>query len=224
MESQYDCGTSFAIEERHSSAFVKTPEGSVAAALTDLQGESPLTSLPFTRATLSVGASTNLRLSSLTLPLKVTTISRISALACLGAATSELQSGHPSSPQTLTCVSDTMSLAVALEFVPSRRGRDCHGSASHHYEELAFFCCGEEEEKSLVIGEPFGFKRVEVELAGLSEHERSLIRNRPVPVTYPINADGTSAQLDRAVVHTRTLSNTIKSVTTAPATSQPPPT
>ncbi|KAG9664562.1 hypothetical protein KCU95_g10818, partial [Aureobasidium melanogenum] len=73
-------------------------------------------------------------------------------------------------------------------------------------------------------GEPFGFKRVEIELAGLSEHERSLIRNRPVPVTYPINADGTSARLYRAVAHTRTLSNTIKSVTTAPATVQPPPT
>ncbi|KAH0223382.1 hypothetical protein KCU86_g100, partial [Aureobasidium melanogenum] len=33
------------------------------------------------------------------------------------------------------------------------------------------FCCGEEEEKSLVIGEPFDFERVEVELAVLSEHE-----------------------------------------------------
>ncbi|KAG9656949.1 hypothetical protein KCU98_g14843, partial [Aureobasidium melanogenum] len=77
-----------------------------------------------------------------------------------------------------------------------------------------FLCCGEEEEPPIIIGEPFGFKRVEVELAGLSEHERSLIRNRPVPVTYPINSDGTTARLERAVVHTRSLSNTIKSVTT----------
>ncbi|KAH0278118.1 hypothetical protein KCU91_g2723, partial [Aureobasidium melanogenum] len=73
-----------------------------------------------------------------------------------------------------------------------------------------FLCCGEEEDPPIVIGEPFDFKRVEVELAGLSEHERSLIRNRPVPVTYPLNTDGTTARLDHAVAHTRTLSNTIK--------------
>ncbi|KAG9959642.1 hypothetical protein KCU61_g7247, partial [Aureobasidium melanogenum] len=73
-----------------------------------------------------------------------------------------------------------------------------------------FLCCGEKEDPPIVIGEPFDFKRVEVELAGLSEHERSLIRNRPVPVTYPLNTDGTTARLDHAVAHTRTLSNTIK--------------
>ncbi|KAG9573503.1 hypothetical protein KCU86_g14924, partial [Aureobasidium melanogenum] len=80
-----------------------------------------------------------------------------------------------------------------------------------------FLCCGEEEDPPVVIGEPFDFKRVEVELAGLSEHERSLIRNRPVPVTYPLNSGDTqhAARLDRARAHSRALSNSVKSVTTA---------
>ncbi|KAG9572793.1 hypothetical protein KCU77_g6793, partial [Aureobasidium melanogenum] len=79
-----------------------------------------------------------------------------------------------------------------------------------------FLCCGEEEESPIAIGEPFDFKRVEVELAGLSEHERSLIRNRPVPVTYPLNTDGTqhAARLDRVRAHGRALSESIMSVTT----------
>ncbi|KAG9528194.1 peptide methionine sulfoxide, partial [Aureobasidium melanogenum] len=80
----------------------------------------------------------------------------------------------------------------------------------------AFLCCSEEEKPGTVIGEPFDFKRVEVELAGLSEHERSLIRNRPVPATYPLHTDGTqhAARLDRAKAHGRALSESIMSVTT----------
>ncbi|KAI4725204.1 hypothetical protein E4T49_07044 [Aureobasidium sp. EXF-10728] len=74
-----------------------------------------------------------------------------------------------------------------------------------------FLCCGEEEEQTpaLVIGEPFGFKRVDVDLAGLSEQE-------PVPVTVPITSDGASqtCRLDRARAHTRALSNSFKSATT----------
>ncbi|CAD0084891.1 unnamed protein product, partial [Aureobasidium vineae] len=73
------------------------------------------------------------------------------------------------------------------------------------------FCCGQEEEQppALIIGEPFGFKRVDVNLAGLSEQE-------PVPVTVSISSDGASqtCRLDRARAHTRALSNTFKSATT----------
>ncbi|KAH0261142.1 hypothetical protein KCU91_g14203, partial [Aureobasidium melanogenum] len=80
----------------------------------------------------------------------------------------------------------------------------------------AFLCCGEEEDTPLLISGPTDFKRINVELTGLTEHERELINNRPVPVTYPLNtkeSDG-DARLERAVAHTRRLSNTIKSVTT----------
>ncbi|KAG9516535.1 hypothetical protein KCV07_g6791, partial [Aureobasidium melanogenum] len=80
----------------------------------------------------------------------------------------------------------------------------------------AFLCCGEEEKPGTVISESFDFKRTEVELAGLSEHERSLIRNRPVPATYPLHTDGTqhAARLDRAKAHGRVLSESVMSVTT----------
>ncbi|KAI4735519.1 hypothetical protein E4T50_13968 [Aureobasidium sp. EXF-12298] len=73
----------------------------------------------------------------------------------------------------------------------------------------AFLCCGEEEKPGTVIGEPFDFKRFEVELAGLSEHE-------PVLATYPLHTDGTqhAARLDRAKAHGRALSESIMLVTT----------
>ncbi|KAG9994901.1 hypothetical protein KCU78_g18203, partial [Aureobasidium melanogenum] len=86
----------------------------------------------------------------------------------------------------------------------------------------AFLCCGEEEKPSTVISGPFDCKRVPVELAGLSEHERSLIRDRPVPATYPLHTDGTqhAARLDQA--HGRALSESIMSVTTtAMSTARP---
>lgn len=41
-----------------------------------------------------------------------------------------------------------------------------------------------------------------------------MIKNQVVPVTYPINSGGTTARLDRAVAHTKSLSDTVKSVTT----------
>ncbi|KAG9544887.1 hypothetical protein KCU71_g17744, partial [Aureobasidium melanogenum] len=88
----------------------------------------------------------------------------------------------------------------------------------------AFLCCGEEEKPGTVISGPFDFKRVRVELAGLSEHERSLIHNRPVPVTYPLHADGTqhAARLNQAKAHGRALSESIMSVTTtAMSTARP---
>ncbi|KAH0144481.1 hypothetical protein KCU67_g13061, partial [Aureobasidium melanogenum] len=83
-------------------------------------------------------------------------------------------------------------------FVPSRRGRDFwtlvllkdrpssaaarksslrlhqrqQSKMSTFWSKLkAFLCCGEEEKPGTVIGESFDFRRVEVELAGLSEHE-----------------------------------------------------
>ncbi|KAH0367988.1 hypothetical protein KCU65_g4298, partial [Aureobasidium melanogenum] len=79
----------------------------------------------------------------------------------------------------------------------------------------AFLCCGEEEDTPLHISAPTDFKRVEVELAGLSEHERALINSRPVPVTYPLHSGDTqnAARLDRAVAHGRALSESIMSVT-----------
>lgn len=48
-----------------------------------------------------------------------------------------------------------------------------------------------------------------------------MINTRPVPATYPLNADGssTTARLDRAKAHTRALSNSLKSVTNTAMTS-----
>ncbi|KAH0366013.1 hypothetical protein KCU65_g5666, partial [Aureobasidium melanogenum] len=80
---------------------------------------------------------------------------------------------------------------------------------------LKFFCCGEEKETPLAISSPTDFKRVNVELPGLTEHERALINSHPVPVTYPLHSGDTqnAARLDRAVAHGRAMSESIRSVT-----------
>ncbi|KAI5195252.1 hypothetical protein E4T39_08299 [Aureobasidium subglaciale] len=83
---------------------------------------------------------------------------------------------------------------------------------------MLFLCCGEAERPALVIGDPYEFRRVNVELAGLTEQEQTMINSRPVPVTFPLNADEiattSTARLDRARAHTRALSNSLKSATT----------
>ncbi|KAI5242966.1 hypothetical protein E4T43_04434 [Aureobasidium subglaciale] len=82
----------------------------------------------------------------------------------------------------------------------------------------AFLCCGEEERPALVIGDPYEFRRINVELAGLTEQEQTMINSRPVPVTFPLHTDGSgttpTARLDRARAHTRALSNSLRSATT----------
>ena len=75
-----------------------------------------------------------------------------------------------------------------------------------------FLCCGEEEDPPIVIvsytllltlasltdalvrqGEPFDFKRVEVELAGLSEHESVLPFALSTMKTYLLTSDALDA-------------------------------